>query len=155
MSSVKTNFTVGIFVIIGFSIVVIAIFWLGMSSYLEKGKFFAAYFDESVQGLDKDSPVKYRGVSIGRVDNIKVAPDSTLIQVILKIETDLKLGKNIVAQLKSVGITGIMFVELDKSNRANRTCHPRSISQPSILWSPPNPRILRSSWTVSMRFSIF
>jgi len=125
MSSVKTNFTVGIFVIIGFSIVVIAIFWLGMSSYLEKGKFFAVYFDESVQGLDKDSPVKYRGVSIGRVDSITVAPDSTLIQVILKIETDLKLGKNIVAQLKSVGITGIMFVELDKKQQVEPDLSPK------------------------------
>jgi hypothetical protein len=69
------------------------------------------YFDESVQGLDKDSPVKYRGVSIGRVENINVAPDAALIQVVLKIESGLESGiDDIVARLKSVGITGIMFV---------------------------------------------
>ena len=114
MSSIRTNFTVGVFVIIGIAIACIAIFWLGMSSYLEKGLFYAAYFDESVQGLSKDSPVKYRGVAIGRVDSIDVAPDSTLIQVIVKIESGLKPEEHIVAQLKSVGITGIMFIELDK-----------------------------------------
>jgi phospholipid/cholesterol/gamma-HCH transport system substrate-binding protein len=114
MSSIRTNFTVGVFVIIGIAIACIAIFWLGMSSYLEKGLFYAAYFDESVQGLSKDSPVKYRGVAIGRVDSIEVAPDSTLIQVIVKIESGLKPEEHIVAQLKSVGITGIMFIELDK-----------------------------------------
>ena len=121
MASVKTKLAVGLFVVAGFIMVIFAVIWLGMSNYLEKGKFYVAYFDESVQGLDRDSPVKYRGVSIGKVYSIGVAPDANLIEVVLKIETGLKLDKSIVAQLKSVGITGIMFVELEKK-RAGR--HP-------------------------------
>lgn len=113
MASMKTKFNVGLFVILGIFIATVAIMWLGISHYFEKGKLYAAYFDESVQGLNKDSPVKYRGVTIGRVDGIGVAPDATLIEVVMKIETDLKTGTNLIAQLKSVGITGIMFVELD------------------------------------------
>ena len=73
-----------------------------------------AYFDESVQGLNKDSPVKYRGVSIGRVGSITVAPDAALVEVILKIDPEIKPDGNFVAQLRAVGITGIMFVELDR-----------------------------------------
>ncbi|MEA3280451.1 MAG: MlaD family protein, partial [Thermodesulfobacteriota bacterium] len=114
MASIKTKFTVGLFVIVGFSLVIVAVIWLGMSHYFEKGNYYIACFDESVQGLDKDSPVKYMGVCIGRVDSIGVAPDAKLIQVVLKIETDLKLDNNVVAQLKSVGITGIMYVEIEK-----------------------------------------
>jgi len=113
MASIKTKFNVGLFVVLGFIIATITIMWLGISHYFEKGKLYAAYFDESVQGLNQDSAVKYRGVTIGRVDSIRVAPDATLIEVVMKIETDLKPGSNLVAQLKSVGITGIMFVELD------------------------------------------
>ncbi len=114
MASVKTKLAVGVFVVAGFIMVIFAVIWLGMSNYLEKGKFYVAYFDESVQGLDRDSPVKYRGVSIGKVYSIGVAPDANLIEVVLKIETGLKLDKSIAAQLKAVGITGIMFVELEK-----------------------------------------
>ena len=117
MASIKTKFTVGLFVIIGLAIAIVTIIWLGKSHYLEEGQYYIAYFDESVQGLDKDSPVKYRGVSIGRVDNIGVAPDATLIKVILKIESSLNLEdhlEEIVAELKSVGITGIMFIELER-----------------------------------------
>jgi phospholipid/cholesterol/gamma-HCH transport system substrate-binding protein len=84
-----------------------------MSHYLQKGQYYAAYFDESVQGLDRDSPVKYRGVTIGRVDSLGVAPDGRLIEAVLKIESDVKPGEQWIAQLKSVGITGLMFVELD------------------------------------------
>jgi phospholipid/cholesterol/gamma-HCH transport system substrate-binding protein len=116
MATIKTKFMVGLFVVIGFSLAVVAVVWLGMANYFEKGQYYVAYFDESVQGLDKDSPVKYRGVTIGSVNSIGVAPDANLIQVILKIETDIKLDDSIVAQLKSVGITGIMFVELEKKD---------------------------------------
>jgi len=114
MDSQKTKFTVGLFVACGVGIALVAVIWLGMSRIFEKGQFYAAYFNESVQGLDIDSPVKYRGVPVGRVERIEVAPDSKLIQVVLKIETVEKLERDIVAQLKSVGITGSMFVELDR-----------------------------------------
>lgn len=114
MASKKAKFTVGLFVTVGLGITVVAIVGLGMSRYFEKGHFYVTYFNESVQGLKKDSPVKYRGVSIGRVESIEVAPDSKLIQVVLKIESGQSLDHGIVAQLKNVGITGSMLVELDR-----------------------------------------
>ena len=114
MASRKTKFTVGLFVFFGIIIAVLAILWLGMSRFLEKGKDYAIYFDESVQGLDIGSPVKFRGVTVGRVVKYDVAPDYKLIQVIVKINKDQKLGPNIVAQLSIAGyITGSMFIELD------------------------------------------
>lgn len=117
MASQKTKFTVGLFLASGVAIAVIAFVWLGMSRFLQKGHFYVSYFNESVQGLDIDSSVKYRGVPVGRVDRIEVAPDSKLIKVVLKIETGQPLERNIVAQLKSVGITGAMFIELDQRKR--------------------------------------
>lgn len=110
----RTNFLVGLFVLVGLAVVAGAIVWLGLASKFDSGMAYSAFFDESVQGLSKDSPVKYRGVSIGRVERISVAADAKLIEVVLKIETDLKPQANMVAQIKSVGITGIMFVELDQ-----------------------------------------
>ncbi|MBU1182917.1 MAG: MlaD family protein [Pseudomonadota bacterium] len=129
MASIKTKFSVGIFVMLGLFVAFIAIIWLGMSHFFEQGQLYSAYFDDSVQGLAKDSPVKYRGVTIGRVADILVAPDAKLIEVILKIETDMKPDKNIVAQLKSVGITGIMFIELDRKRRGEPDLSP-SLSFP-------------------------
>ncbi len=113
MASQKVKFTVGLFVFSGIVIAMLAFLWLGMSRILEKGQKYAIYFDESVQGLDIDAPVKYRGVTTGRVVDIDVAPDSKLIQVIAKMEKGHNLEKDIVAQLSVVGITGSMFIELD------------------------------------------
>jgi phospholipid/cholesterol/gamma-HCH transport system substrate-binding protein len=117
MASQKTKFIVGLFLVCGIGIALLAFIWLGMSRYFEKGRFYVTYFNESVQGLDKDSPVKYRGVSVGRVHSISVAPDSKLVKVVLKIETGMVLDTNMIAQLKSVGITGSVFVELDQKTK--------------------------------------
>jgi len=67
MASQKTKFAVGLFVATGIGVASLAIIWLGMSRYLEKGQYYVSYFNESVQGLDIDSPVKYRGVAIAQL----------------------------------------------------------------------------------------
>ena len=140
MASQKTKFAVGLFVISGISISLAAIIWLGMSRYLEKGHFYTAYFNESVQGLSQDAPVKYRGVPIGRVAKIRVAPDSKLIEVVMKIETGQALDRTYVAQLKSVGITGSVFVELDrkKPGEPDRSPHVTFPSEYPIVASKPS-----------------
>ncbi len=126
MPSQKTAFAVGLFTIVGLAIAIVAIVWLGMSNYFQKAHEYVSYFDESVQGLDKDSAVKYRGVAIGRVNRVNVAPDGTLIEVVLSIDIATQINpEKIVAKLKSVGITGIMFIELDVRHEGESDLSPK------------------------------
>ena len=113
MAKQRTNLLIGIFVTLGVLLGVVAIIWVGATSYFQKGETYISYFDESVQGVQKDSAVKFRGVDVGRVEDIRVAPDNRLIGVVMKINMRGELPRNGVAQLKAAGITGIMFVELD------------------------------------------
>jgi phospholipid/cholesterol/gamma-HCH transport system substrate-binding protein len=114
MAPKTTNFMLGLFVILGFFLGVGAIIWVGASSFFQEGQTYVAYFDESVQGLQGDSSVKYRGVDVGRVEKIRVAPDTRLIAVVMKISLKDDLTNTTVAQLKAAGITGVMFIELDR-----------------------------------------
>jgi phospholipid/cholesterol/gamma-HCH transport system substrate-binding protein len=113
MARQSTNLIIGLFVILGGLLGVAAIIWVGATSYFQKGETYVSYFDESVQGLQLDSAVKFRGVEVGRVEKISVAPDNRLIAVVMKINMQDDLQKNAVAQLRAAGITGIMFVDLD------------------------------------------
>lgn len=124
---------------VGLCIALLAIIWLGMSNYLEKGKLYCIYFEESVQGLEKDSPVKYRGVTIGRVVKIAVAPDSKLIEALVKIDNEQDLDKNIVAQLTNAGITGIMFIELDLKEPDEEDKSPELSFKPDYEVIPTKP----------------
>jgi len=110
----KMYFNVGLFVTIGILIGISAIVWVGASKYFQEGTIFVTYFDESVQGLQIDSSVKYRGVDIGRVMKIGVAPDNRLVEVVMKIEFKGNVVRDTVAKLRTAGITGIVFVELER-----------------------------------------
>ncbi len=113
MAKKTSSFLVGIFVIIGVALLAGAIIWVGVTGYFQPGTTYVTYLDETVQGLQKDSVVKYRGVDVGRVEAIRIAPDNRLVAIIMKINMRGNLSKTAVAQLSSAGITGIMFVDLD------------------------------------------
>jgi len=134
----KQYFTVGLFVLIGMVCGVVVIVWLSASQYLQKGKTYAAYFDESVQGLQIDSNVKYRGVDIGIVDKIRVAPDYRLIEIVMKIDYAGNLD-NTIAKLKTAGITGIVYVELDHRQTGDLANSPKITFTPEYPVIPSNP----------------
>jgi phospholipid/cholesterol/gamma-HCH transport system substrate-binding protein len=146
MARKKNYFTVGLFVLIGLLSGVVIIVWLSASQYLQKGKIYATYFDESVQGLQIDSSVKYRGVDIGIVDKIRVAPDYRLIEVIMKIDYAGNLD-NTIAKLKTVGITGIVYVELDHRKTGDIA------NSPKITFTPEYPVIPSNSSDIKQIFS--
>jgi len=136
MPTARTHFSVGLFVIIGLAGVVVVILWLGMMQYFQEGRKYAAFFDESVQGLKKDSAVKYRGVDIGRVDEIRVAPDGRLVQIILSLHKSIVEPASLFARIESVGITGIMFVELERISTGE------SLEPPELSFDPRHPVIV-------------
>jgi phospholipid/cholesterol/gamma-HCH transport system substrate-binding protein len=125
VSTQASNLKVGVFVIAGLILGVGAIAWLGASQYLKGAATYVAFFNESVQGLQNDSTVKYRGVDVGRVKAIRVAPDYRLIEVVMDIEFEGDLSTEIVAQLTSAGITGITFIELDHKKKDEKDLSPR------------------------------
>jgi len=109
-----SSFFVGLFIVGGVAILAAALVWVGATKYFEKGALYVTYFDESVQGLQKDSEVKYRGVKVGRVVDIRIAPDNRLIAVIMNISLRDDPAQTTVAQLTITGITGVLFVNLDR-----------------------------------------
>jgi phospholipid/cholesterol/gamma-HCH transport system substrate-binding protein len=108
----RTYLIVGLFVTLGFLIAAGAIIWISASKYFEVGKRYVTFFDESVQGLNKDSEVKYQGVTVGRVEEIRIAPDNKTVAVVMLINLKEDLPQKVVAQLNMTGITGLMFVNL-------------------------------------------
>jgi phospholipid/cholesterol/gamma-HCH transport system substrate-binding protein len=107
-----SSFLLGLFVTGGFIILAAILIWVGASQYFESGKRYISYFDESVQGLEKDSEVKFRGVKVGRVEEITIAPDNIHVGVIMVINLKFDPTKGYVAQLQLTGVTGIMFIDL-------------------------------------------
>jgi len=113
MTRKTSKFMIGLFVTTGILLGAVAVIWIGASTYYQKGKLYVTYFDESVQGLQMDSRVKYRGVDVGKVEAIRVAPDGHLVEVLMKIDMEGEIQRNSFAQLRVAGLTGLVFIELD------------------------------------------
>ena len=124
MASRASKFLLGLFVIVGTLIAVIIIIWVGAADFFMSGSTYVTYFDESVQGLQADSAVKYRGVEVGKVKSINVAPDYRLIEVVMKVNLTEDLQSHAETQLRTAGITGIVFIELDQVKPGEKSSSP-------------------------------
>ena len=69
-------------------------------------------------------------MEVGRVEQIRVAPDNKLIAVVMKVNLRDNLPKTTIAQLNMAGITGMVFVELDRQRAGEAELSPQ-ISFPS------------------------
>jgi len=90
------------------------VFWMGKYGYENRSfDLYKVYLDESVSGLNVESPVKFRGVKVGSVKSIKISktyPDK--IEVTLQIEKGTPIRENVLAMLGSQGITGLKYIEI-------------------------------------------
>ena len=113
MSNQSEKLKIGLFVVGSALLVIAMIIWLGRSHYFESSQTAVAYFTESVQGLESDSPVKFRGVTVGRVKAIRLAPDGLLIEVVMGLDRKFKLTDDLGVKMNLVGITGLKYLEMD------------------------------------------
>jgi phospholipid/cholesterol/gamma-HCH transport system substrate-binding protein len=110
--SITTPFLTGLFILVGTTIAVVIIIWLGANQFLKENKYYTTYFETSVEGLEKGSAVKYLGVPVGTISKIGVAPDGRLIEIIMQIDKKLDIKSNMRVKAEMSGIAGGKFLQL-------------------------------------------
>jgi len=128
---------VGAFVIGAFVLGVVALLSFGGVSLFSRPERFIVYFNESIHGLDLGSPVKLRGVRVGRVVGLNVRYESeknrsevavvcelnrnmitdnhgVQLDVSSRAELQKLVDRGLRANLDLLGLaTGLLFVEMD------------------------------------------
>ncbi len=116
MATRAQQIRLGIFFLV--SLAVLALFFIAVAgSHLLRQR--DTYYIESnspVSGLNTGADVKYLGFSIGRVEDIAIAPDD-LATVVVEISVERRLAENAIridtqARMASLGITGLKYIEL-------------------------------------------
>jgi phospholipid/cholesterol/gamma-HCH transport system substrate-binding protein len=126
-------FKIGIFVISAVVIAIIGVVVLGVGTIFQKKSIVETYIDESVQGLDVGSPVKFRGVPVGRVEQIsltsaeystrreyvlvRVSISSNMFQFPVNDPTSPQLkqalDRGFRIRIAPQGLTGVAYLEAD------------------------------------------
>lgn len=138
---------IGLFVVGAIVLAVVGVGALGSSYLFQSRTTFISYFGESVNGLDVGAPVKFKGVPIGEVTDIKLRVDleNETFQVPVEYAIDLdpvtdttgapldldnpvqlreqiENGLRAQLQLESV-VTGKLYVELTYVSEADTTVY--------------------------------
>ena len=157
--SLRANyFKIGVFVISATVIAVIGIVILGVGTFFQDKVMMETYIDGSVQGLDVGSPLKFRGVKLGNVEEITLADQEYNLDhetedyfrygryVVVKVSIEPKelmtqkerrlylekaISQGLRVRLASQGITGAAYLEADYLDPER---HPPL----TIPWKPRN-----------------
>jgi len=111
----KPKYTlVGFFAVLSILFVIITFY---VATNLFRQRDFDTYYvmtKYSVPGLSNGSPVKYKGVDVGRVDHINIAKDQETIVIKISVKKNIDLKKDVVASLGITGITGLSYIDLER-----------------------------------------
>ncbi|HHD4626909.1 TPA: MlaD family protein [Legionella pneumophila] len=138
----KTNYTiVGLIVLILTAGLLSAGLWLSVGFNQKEYTSYTVYLKESVSGLSVESPVKFNGVQVGYVKEIKLNKnDPRQVELLLNIEKSTPITTSTSATLITQGITGVTYVglsagssELTPLRKMPGEPYPVIPSKPSLL----------------------
>jgi paraquat-inducible protein B len=128
---------IGAFVLGAIALLVVAIGLFGSGRFESPKPRFICFFDDSVNGLNIGSPVKFKGVTVGKVTKVLLRAetqreDDNAVPVIVEIDEKLLSARGVNRQLEMFAdneiarqrglrarlqqqslITGMLFVEMD------------------------------------------
>lgn len=108
---------VGIFVLVGMACLTYLAVHLGETEIFNRGYRVTATFD-SVSGVKEGASVEVAGVEVGRVEGIRVTPDSRA-SLILRLRPWVVLKDDAIASIRTKGIIGDKFVKLSPGGSEN------------------------------------
>jgi len=105
---------VGAFLLAATVGLIVFIIWSVKSDTSSSYTIYRAYFSGSVSGLSNGSDVRYRGIPIGRVTDIRIDPDNVeKIRVTMDIVSTTPIKTDSVATIEMAGITGVAFIQIE------------------------------------------
>jgi phospholipid/cholesterol/gamma-HCH transport system substrate-binding protein len=112
---------VGAFVLLVIVMGGMFVYWYSDSREHRDYTRYEIYFEGSVSGLERGAAVRFLGVDVGRVADMRVdTRDTVRVQVIADIDSSAPVSETTVAELSLQGITGLLYIDLIRNNGTRR-----------------------------------
>ncbi|WP_345980525.1 MlaD family protein [Sulfurimonas sp. HSL3-2] len=136
----KVNYTfVGSVVFAIIIAMIFSIYWLMRPTDSRTLKEYIIYFNESVSGLNLNSPVKYRGVNVGKVKEIDInRKNNKEIEVLVSLNSNTPVKESTTATLNAQGITGLVYIDLSLGDENSPTLVRAANEEYPIIRSKPS-----------------
>jgi phospholipid/cholesterol/gamma-HCH transport system substrate-binding protein len=127
---------VGAFVLVVALVAALFVYWYSGTRVHRTYDDYEIYFNGSVSGLEQGAAVRYLGVRVGRVVQMRIDPrDAGRVEVIAAIESTAPISARTIAELDLQGVTGLLYIDLQQSTRPAPPAVP-SLRYPVIRSAP-------------------
>jgi phospholipid/cholesterol/gamma-HCH transport system substrate-binding protein len=118
----QTNFlAVGFFLVLGIAATVVLIIWLGRAGDSQPKEQYVVEIEGDVNGLGNGSAVRYLGVNVGSVVDIRLHTEAEPhVDVYIAIQEGLPVDEATYATLVVQGVTGIANIDLGSDRERAR-----------------------------------
>ena len=113
MNQKRTEFAVGLFILVGILAILYLAVQIGSSRILGSDSMVVEARFSNIGGLNEGSNIMIAGVKVGVVGNIRLDTESLVAMVELKLKNDLVIYDDAIASIKTNGLIGDKYVALD------------------------------------------
>lgn len=140
----------GLFAIVLLAAGLFAVYWLG--GVKDSTRDYVVVTKQNIGGLNPQAQVRYRGIRVGKVSDIRLDPDDPAnILITVSIRDDVPLTRGTVARLNYQGVTGLAHILLLESGRSSEPLAGDDNDPPRIAMIPSLFDELRDSGAATLR----
>ncbi len=130
---------VGAFVLILLAAGFIFVLWLHRVNLSGEGSAFDIQFKTSVRGLRNNDSVFYKGVPVGRVEDIRIDSENVeFIKVRISVMNPKLIRENTKASLETQGLTGLSYILLRNGDGTGPLLKPKKGQRVPVIEAIPS-----------------
>ncbi|HVZ99104.1 MAG TPA: MlaD family protein [Caulobacterales bacterium] len=128
----KANYVlIGAATIAGFLLMLLFALWMANASFRTAYSTYDVVFEDPVRGLAVGGEVRFNGIKVGEVKDLRIDPDNTnRVIARINVSSDVPVRDNSEARLEPVGLTGVTLIQLSAGSPSEPLLHPRSFGPP-------------------------
>ena len=150
MENKSHAFAAGLFALLLGAATLLALYWLGDSK--ENVHDYVVVTKQNIGGLNPQAQVRYRGIRVGKVSDIRLDPDDySNILVTISVNEDVPLTRGTVAKLNYQGVTGLAHILLLETGKDLAPLEPDDAKPPRITMIPSLLDELGETGTATLR----
>ncbi len=110
----KANYVlIGAATLIGAVLLMVFAMWLANSEYRRGYNEFQVVFDDPVRGLAEGGEVRFNGIKVGEVRELRIDPNNTRrVIALIRVAKEVRVREDSTAQLEPIGLTGVTLIQL-------------------------------------------